>query len=287
MTKRLSRKLKRGAVIYTFAVIVAICTLAPIVWMFITSVSYPKVLTTLPLKVRLDQITFERYVNIFTGTGTENPAYVFRVSMANSLIIALCVTLISLIFGTLAAYSFARLRFRFKNSLILLTIFTYMIPPVALVLPMYLIFSKLGMVNQKSTIIILYLSMVIPFIIWVMQGFFGSLSKSYEEAAEIDGSNRFQTFYRIFLPIARPGLIATGLLSFLMSWDEFFFVLIFTSNLDAKTITVAISEFNGKYLVDYGMMSAAGIIASIVPVLIVMVFQRYIVTGMTAGGVKE
>jgi len=145
----------------------------------------------------------------------------------------------------------------------------------------------MGMVNQKPTLVILYLSIVIPFIIWVMQGFFGSLSHSYEEAAEIDGCNRFQTFFRIFLPIARPGLIATGLLAFLMSWDEFFFALIFTSNLNAKTITVAISEFNGKYSIDYGMISAAGVIASVVPMLIVLVFQRYIVTGMTAGGVKE
>jgi len=283
----LNNKVRKAVFIYVFAGVVTICTLAPFVWMFITSVAYPKALTSLPLKLIPDQITFSRYANIFTGTGSDNPAYVFRVSMGNSLIVAFFVTAVSLVAGTLAAYAFARLRFRFRDSLILLTIFTYMIPPVALVIPMYTIFNSLGMINRKSTLVILYLSIVIPFIIWVMQGFFGTLSKSYEEAAEIDGCNRFQTFYRIFLPIARPGLIATGLLAFLMSWDEFFFSLIFTSNLDAKTITVAISEFNGKYSIDYGMISAAGVIASVAPMLIVLVFQRYIVTGMTAGGVKE
>ena len=283
----MNNKVRKAVFIYVFAGVVTICTLAPFVWMFITSVAYPKALTSLPLKLIPDQITFSRYANIFTGTGSDNPAYVFRVSMGNSLIVAFFVTAVSLVAGTLAAYAFARLRFRFRDSLILLTIFTYMIPPVALVIPMYTIFNSLGMINRKSTLVILYLSIVIPFIIWVMQGFFGTLSKSYEEAAEIDGCNRFQTFYRIFLPIARPGLIATGLLAFLMSWDEFFFSLIFTSNLDAKTITVAISEFNGKYSIDYGMISAAGVIASVAPMLIVLVFQRYIVTGMTAGGVKE
>ena len=283
----MNKKLAKAVFLYAFSVVVVVFTLAPVVWMFITSVTYPKALTSLPLKLIPDNITFDRYVNIFTGTGTSNPAYVFRISMGNSIIVALSVTLVSLAVGTLAAYAFARLRFRFKDSLILLTIFTYMIPPVALILPMYTIFNTFGMVNRKPTLVILYLSIVIPFIIWVMQGFFGSLSKTYEEAAEIDGCNRFQTFYRIFLPIARPGLIATGLLAFLMSWDEFFFALIFTSNLDAKTITVAISEFNGKYSIDYGMISAAGVIASVVPMLIVLIFQRYIVTGMTAGGVKE
>ena len=283
----MNKKKRKTVFLYTFAVIVTVFTLAPFVWMFITSVTYPKALTSLPLKLIPDQITFDRYVNIFTGMGTSNPAYVFRVSMGNSLIVGLSVTAVSLAVGTLAAYAFARLRFRFKDSLILLTIFTYMIPPVALVIPMYTILNNLGMINSKTTLVALYLSIVIPFIIWVMQGFFGGLSKSYEEAAEIDGCNRFQTFYRIFLPIARPGLIATGLLAFLMSWDEFFFALIFTSNLEAKTITVAISEFNGKYSIDYGMISAAGVIASIVPMFIVLVFQRYIVTGMTAGGVKE
>ena len=283
----MNKKLRKSVFLYAFSLVVTVFTLAPFVWMFITSVTYPKALTSLPLKLIPAQITFDRYVNIFTGMGTSNPAYVFRVSMGNSFIVVLCVTALSLSVGTLAAYAFARLRFRFKDSLILLTIFTYMIPPVALVIPMYTILNKFGMINHKPTLVMLYLSIVIPFIIWVMQGFFGSLSKTYEEAAEIDGCNRFQTFYRIFLPIARPGLIATGLLAFLMSWDEFFFALIFTSNLDAKTITVAISEFNGKYSIDYGMISAAGVIASVVPMLIVLVFQRYIVTGMTAGGVKE
>ncbi len=267
--------------------LVAVYVLAPYVWMLITSIAYPKDLTETPLHLNPKNFTLERYQSIFTGTGVNNPAYVFRASMGNSLIVALSVTLASLVVGSTAAYAFSRLRFRFKKPLILLTIFTYMIPPVALVIPMYSLFNSIGLLNSKFTVVILYLSFIIPFIIWVMQGFFGSISGSFEEAAEIDGATRLQTLWHIFIPIARPGLIATGLLSFLMSWDEFFFALLFTSDLNAKTITVAISEFNGKYTIDYGMISAAGIIASVVPMLIVMIFQKYIVTGMTAGGVKE
>lgn len=271
-----------------FGLMVAVFTLAPYYWMLVTSISLPRDLTARPLHLFPAKISFERYQAIFSaGGGQDSPAQVFRVSMKNSLIVSLSVSALSLVTGSLASYAFARLRFRFRNGLILLTIFTYMIPPVTLVIPMYMIFSGLGMLDQKHTLILLYLSFIIPFVIWVMQGFFGSLSRSYEEAAEIDGCSRLQTLWHIFLPLARPGLIATGLLSFLMAWDEFFFALIFTSSLSAKTITIAVSEFNGKYSIDYGMISAAGILASIVPMLIVMLFQRYIVTGMTTGGIKE
>jgi multiple sugar transport system permease protein len=256
--------------------------------MLVTSISLPRDLTARPLRLFPVNISFDRYLSIFSGSAaSDSPAHVFKVSMKNSLIVSLSVTAVSLVVGSLASYAFARLRFRFRNGLIMLTIFTYMIPSVALVIPMYMIFSSLGMLDQKHTLVLLYLSVIIPFVIWVMQGFFGSLSRSFEEAAEIDGCSRFQTLWYIFLPLARPGLIATALLSFLMSWDEFFFSLIFTSSLNAKTITIAVSEFNGKYSIDYGMISAAGILASIVPMLIVMLFQRYIVTGMTSGGIKE
>ena len=156
-----------------------------------------------------------------------------------------------------------------------------------MVIPMYLIFSQFGLLDKKSGLIVLYLSFILPFIIWVMQGFFGSISKSFEEAAEIDGASRLQTLIYIFMPIARPGAIATGILAFLMSWDEFFYSLVFTSSLNAKTMPVAIAEFNGKFTIDYGMISVAGVIASLIPVLITLFFQKYIVMGMTSGGVKE
>jgi multiple sugar transport system permease protein len=280
-------KLTLRLVQYFFGILVAVGTLAPLVWMFIVSVSNPSDLNAQPLKLIPTHITFERYNSIFTDTSTSSAAYDFRVAMENSAVVAFFVTLISLVVGAVAAYAFARLKFRFKKSLLLLSLFIYMIPPVALVVPMYLIFSNLGMLNSKPTLVIIYLSFIIPFIIWVMQSYFGAISKSYDEAANIDGCNRFQILYYIFLPIARPGLIATGILAFLMSWDEFFLALIFTSNLDAKTLTVAISEFNGKYSIDYGMISAAGVLASLLPALIVLLFQKYIVMGMTAGGIKE
>ena len=285
--KTSARKKRIMALQMFLGFILAVVVLAPVAWMFLSSVMLPVDLTAKPLSLIPKTVTFERYMQIFRSSSTSDPAYVFRVALKNSFIIAAAVTVLSLVIGTLSAYAFAHVRFRGKNALMLMILFTYMVPPAALIIPLYRIYSKLGLLDKRWPLVILYLSFIIPFIIWVMQDFFGSISKSFEEAAQVDGATRLQTLIYIFLPIARPGAIATGILAFLMSWDEFFYALIFTSSLASKTMPIAIEEFNGKFTIDYGMISVAGILGSLIPVLITVLFQKYIVMGMTAGGVKE
>ena len=283
----MSARKKRITLLYMFlGLILAIWILAPVVWMFLSSIMLPVDLTAKPLKLIPETITFERYQQVFRSVTASDPAYVFRIALKNSFVIAASVTLLSLLVGTLSAYAFAQIRFRGRRGLMLLILFTYMLPPAALIIPLYRIYNSLGLLDKRWPLIVLYLSFIIPFIIWVMQDFFGSISRSFEEAAQVDGATRLQTLFYIFLPIARPGAIATGILAFLMSWDEFFYALIFTSSLSSKTMTIAISEFNGKFTIDYGMISVAGILGSFIPVLITVAFQKYIVMGMTAGGVK-
>lgn len=288
-TVRRSLRRSRGqtALFMAFGLLVAIGVLAPVLWMFMTSIMRSVDLTAKPLKLIPESVTFERFQQIFSSDNGSDPAYVFRVALMNSFIIAAAVTLLSLIVGSLSAYSFAHVRFRGKNGLMLTILFTYMLPPAALIIPLYRIYNQLGFLDRKAPLVILYLSFIVPFIIWVMQDFFGSISKSFEEAAQVDGATRLQTLVYIFMPIARPGAIATGILAFLMSWDEFFYSLIFTSSLASKTMPVAIAEFNGKFTIDYGMISVAGILGSLIPVTVTVIFQKYIVMGMTAGGVKE
>ena len=285
---RMSSRKKRIMGLEMFlGLLLAIVVLAPIAWMFLSSVMQSVDLTAKPLKLIPETITFERYRQIFQSTTTSDPAFVFRIALKNSFIIAVSVTILSLVIGTMAAYAFAHVRFRGRGALMMLTLFTYMLPPAALIIPLYRIYDSLHLLDKKFPLVILYLSFIIPFIIWVMQDFFGSISKAFEEAAQVDGATRFQTLLYIFLPIARPGAVATGILAFLMSWDEFFYALIFTSSLSSKTMTIAIEEFNGKFTIDYGMISVAGILGSLIPVLITVIFQKYIVLGMTAGGIKE
>ena len=282
-----ARKKRLMALQMFFGLLLAIVVLGPVIWMFLTSVMRPVDLTAKPLRLIPQSITFDRFRQIFASESSSDPAYVFRIALKNSFLIAVSVTLLSLAVGTLSAYAFAHVRFRGKNTLMLLILFTYMLPPAAMIIPLYRIYNQLGWLDKRWPLVILYLSFIVPFIIWVMQDFFESISRSFEEAAQVDGATRLQTLLYIFLPIARPGAIATGILAFLMSWDEFFYSLIFTSSLSSKTMPVAIAEFNGKFTIDYGMISVAGILGSLIPVLITVIFQKYIVLGMTAGGVKE
>ena len=282
-----ARKRRIMALQMFFGLLLAVVVLGPVIWMFLTSVMRPVDLTAKPLRLIPQTITFERFRQIFASASASDPAYVFRIALKNSFLIAVSVTILSLVVGTLAAYAFAHVRFRGKSALMLLILFTYMLPPAAMIIPLYRIYNQLGWLDKRWPLVILYLSFIVPFIIWVMQDFFGSISRSFEEAAQVDGATRLQTLLYIFLPIARPGAVATGILAFLMSWDEFFYSLIFTSSLASKTMPVAIAEFNGKFTIDYGMISVAGILGSLIPVLITVIFQKYIVLGMTVGGVKE
>ncbi len=274
------------AVQYFFGLLVFLFVVAPVAWMVITSIAIHRDIIAVPLKIIPRQATLQRYLEVFTNPDNDI-AHAFKIAMGNSLIVSACVTLISLAVGSLASYAFARLRFPFKSNIMYLILFTYMIPSVVVVMPLYLLLSNLGMLNMKPTLVLLYLTMTLPFVIWVMQSYFSSLSKTYEESASLEGCNRLQVLWHIYFPMARPGIIATAILSFLIAWDEFFFALIFTSTLDAKTISVAIAEFSGKHYVDYEMIAAGGVIAALPPVLVAIVFQKYIVMGMTAGGIKE
>lgn len=271
---------------YVFAMIVTCCTLAPFAWLFISSISYQIDLQSIPLQWIPERITFERYSDIFTESNNEM-AFAFRLSMMNSLIVAITVTFVALVAGGLAAHAFAKFRFAFRRQLIYIFLFTYMIPSVVIVIPLYMMVQKLGMLDSKLTLVLLNLTFAIPFVIWIMQSYFRQISHEYYEAASLDGCSRLQTLWMVVIPMVRPGIIATLIFVFLLSWDDFFFGLLFTSTLDSKTISVAISEFAGKHAVDFGMVAAGGIITSIPPLLIAIFLQRFLVQGMIAGGMKE
>jgi multiple sugar transport system permease protein len=162
---------------------------------------------------------------------------------------------------------------------------TYMLPQVALLVPLYLILYSLGLLDTTAGLIIVDSALVIPFALWILSNYFLTLPEELEESARVDGCSRLGAFVRVILPIATPGIIATTMFSFLLAWDEFMFALIFTSD-RAKTITVAIAEFSGRYTSDFGLTAAGGLLAAVPPIVIAIIFQRYVVGGMAAGAVK-
>jgi multiple sugar transport system permease protein len=259
--------------------------LAPFVWLVISSVAEPADLLEIPLRWIPRHASFQRFHDIFQSQGT-GAAAVFRQAVINSTIVATSTVVISMGVGIFGAYAFARLRFRLRRPTLLGFLATYMLPPIALVIPLYLVMVQLHLLDTRLGLVVVYCSFVTPFVLWIMGNYFQSLPRELEDAARVDGCTRIGALFRVVLPLARPGLIATALFGFLLAWDEFLYALIFTSSTAAKTIPVAIAEFTGKFTVDFGMQAAGGVLAALPPVLITIAFQRYIVGGLSAGAVK-
>lgn len=266
--------------------IALVVVLAPFAWLLISSVAAPVDLLRRPLQWIPSHIGFDRFSQLTFGSSPDSTAQGFRSAIVNSTVIASTVTIVSLIAGTLAAYAFARLRFRGRGWLILAFLATYMLPPIALILPLYQIMNLLHLRDTPLALIIVYSSFVTPFVIWIMRGYIATISSDLDDAARIDGCSRLGVLWRVIVPVALPGILSTGLLAFLMAWDEFLYALILTQTNASKTLPVAINDFIGRFGVDFGLLATGGVIAALPPVLIAFVFQRYIVAGLTTGGVK-
>ncbi len=281
------KKILRTSLLSILVLLALLFVYIPVAWLVISSISSRAELLSTPIHWIPQNPTFENYINILSPTeGASEVAKTFRTTLWNSLIVATSVTVIALTFGSIAAYALIRLRFPFRQSLLIGILGTRMIPEISLVIPLYLFATRVGLFNTPVILVITYLSFALPFAIWLMAAFFESIPVELEDAARIDGCTRLETLWKIIMPISAPGLVSTGLFVFLTAWDEFFFALILTSTISAKTVPVAIAEFTGRYVVDVGGMMTGGVLAAIPPVLLSLIFQRYIVSGLTAGAVK-
>ena len=281
------RTLQRTILPVLLVLLALILIYMPVAWLLISSVSTRAELLSTPIHWIPQAPTLKNYIDILSPSqGVSEVARTFRITLGNSLIVASSVTLVALMLGSVAAYALVRLRMPLRQGLLVGILGTRMIPEISLVIPMYLFATRFGLFNTPLILVITYLSFALPFAIWLMAAFFGTIPVELEDAARIDGCNRFETLWRVILPISSPGLVSTGLFVFLSAWDEFFFALILTSTVSAKTVPVAIAEFTGRYVVDVGGMMTGGVLAAIPPVLLSLLFQRYIVSGLTAGAVK-
>jgi multiple sugar transport system permease protein len=209
-------------------------------------------------------------------------------SIMNSLIVAICVTIINVVLGSLAGYAYSRSgRSRVMRGTLWALMLTRMTPSLALILPFFLVFKSLDLIDTRTALVIAYCSLILPLAIWMMKAYFDGLPANLERAALVDGCNRLQAIWKIVLPVSRPGIVATAIFCFLVSWNEFIFALILTGTPAAQTIPVTIAGFLVQLrFYDYGPMFAASVISVIPPVVIALAFQRYLVRGMLAGSIK-
>ncbi|HEU5040345.1 MAG TPA: carbohydrate ABC transporter permease [Gemmatimonadales bacterium] len=210
----------------------------------------------------------------------------FWVPIRNSLIVAGTTTVFCVTVGGLCAYALARLRFRGKTPLLGLILAVSVFPQISVVSPLYLLLRSLRLINTYPGLILPYLTFAMPLTVWLLVGFFRQLPAELEEAAMVDGASRLRALREVILPVALPGLAATAILTFVYSWNEFLFALSFTLGPERQTVPVAIALFRGQYQVPWGQILAAAIVATAPVALLVLLFQRRIVQGLTAGAVK-
>ncbi|MGN6425442.1 MAG: carbohydrate ABC transporter permease [Leifsonia sp.] len=260
-------------------VIVCILFMLPLVWMLITSFKLQRDIFTVPPTIFFDP-TISQYIDAWVNQG-------LGPKMVNTVIVALGAGLVSLVAGAMAGYALARLRIRGAATIGVLILASRGVPPIALAVPMFLVARTLGITDTHITLILAYCSFVIPYVMWLMRGFFLALPKELEESAMLDGCSRMGAFFRIIVPISAPGLISTFIFSIILAWEELLFALVLT-NRKATTVPVAIAGMVGdtEHGANWGALAAAGML-TVIPVVVLALFvQKWLIRGLADGATK-
>ncbi len=262
-------------------VVIVVIALAPLYWTFITSIKSQSEATASPPTLFPRSFTLNNYVVDISGSSF------FLLDLRNSLIIATVTTVLCLLFGVLCAYAIARIKFHGKNLVLATVLSVNMIPFIAMVGPLFVLFTgPIYVYNTYTALIIPDIVLSLPLTVWLLTSFFKDLPPDLEESARIDGCSRLGALWRVVVPLTAPGVFAAAILSFIAVWNDFLFGLNLATDTSAQPVTVAISLFNGQYAINYGQLAAAAIIVTVPLVILVLIFQRRIVSGLTAGAVK-
>jgi len=260
----------------------------PIYWTFATSISKDRDLSKTSRNWFPPYPTWENYRNVLGLTkGVYSVGHQFRRTILNSIVVSVSVTIVTLFLAVLAAYAIERLRVPLREYISFFVVLTQMLPPAILVIPIYLIFSRLNLLDSKLSLSIVYIALNLPFAMWIVGSYFRRIPASMEEAAIIDGCSYLKALWKILLPIAKPALFTSSIFIFLAAWNEFIIALVLTTSLKAKTMPISVAEFMGRFYTSYPLMTAAGIISMIPPIVFAIAFQPFLVEGLAKGAVKE
>lgn len=275
-------------VLYGLIAVVAVWLVGPFVWLFVTSVSYQRNLMARPLPLVPPEVTLENYKMILglIRFHAEGQAAKILPSMLNSLVVASLVTALNLVIGTTAGYAYARYRFPLKTLSLFALLFTRMLPTVVLIPAFFLMLRAAGLQNTLTGLVVAYCSFTLPFTVWIMKSYFETVPAELDRSALVDGCNRLQAYLRVVLPVSGPGLMAGGAFTFMLCWNEFIVAQVLNTKPGTTTLPPVIAGMNGQINIDYSVIAASGFLGALPAVLLVLVFQKYLVQGLTAGSVK-
>lgn len=277
--KRNSPWLRRAGVMFLL-----VWSLVPLYWVLNISLQTDAQISAKPANYLPPTPSLSNYLALISGTG-ELPDAIRR-SMVNISIECGVATVVTVLLSTLAAYAFARMTFRGRTVLFYSVLATMAFPAYTTLIPLYRIMTFFGLVNTYTGIILVYVSGFLPLATWIMYNYMSSLPISIEEAAQVDGASRMKVLWHVVLPLARPGIISTAVITFLFAWGQFLFPLVLSSDLSTQPLTVVIAALQGRHTVPFSLLSAAGVFAMGVPALIAVTLNRYIVSGLLTGSVK-
>jgi multiple sugar transport system permease protein len=264
---------------YTVLVTLAVLVLFPFYWMTITSFKSEDQMRSLVSMFWPRPIVGENYGQLLSKTD-------FVAWYGNSATVAIASTLLATAVGTIGAYALARLRFLGRGFLASATLITYLVPPSILFIPLYAQMRNLGLANSLGGLIAAYPSFTVPFVTWLLMGYFESIPEELEEAAMIDGATRFGAFSRIVLPLAAPGVLAAALYAFTQAWNEFLYALVFITDGRLRTLPVGLASFITGDVYGWGYLMAGAVLTTLPVIAAYIYLQKYMVEGLTAGGVK-
>jgi multiple sugar transport system permease protein len=254
-------------------------TLVPFYWMIATSLKADREIYGFEATLVPRHPTLAAYERLFSTTP-------FVKYVRNSTIIAGASTVTSLVFGCLGAYALARLRFPGRRLIARGLVFTYLVPPSLLFIPLFAVMSVLRLIDTHEGLILAYLGFTVPFSTWLLMGYFRSVPLELEEAALVDGCTRLGTLFRVILPVSLPALAVVAFFSFTQSWNEFLYANVFVNSVEVRTITTGLTLFIVEDVFFWGPMMGAAFLSTLPPLAIYLVFQRWVVKGLTLGGVK-
>jgi multiple sugar transport system permease protein len=269
----------KTALFYAVVWIFVLVVMFPFIWQIITSFKPPQQISKMPPDWFPSPIYFGGYIATFT----KHP---FTIYLENSLIVATATTLYSIIIGSLCAYAVARLHFKGKNFILMLVLTVSMFPAISILSPLYILLRDFKLLNTFEGLILPYTTHGLPLTIWILASFYKDIPSELEESARIDGTSRLGAFWRIIVPLAAPGVFTTAILVFIGAWNEFLFAFSFMSKDIMRTVPVGIAMFPGEHDLPWGDLSAASVIVTVPLIVMVLLFQRRIISGLTSGAVK-
>jgi multiple sugar transport system permease protein len=278
LTMTTSKRMAKGAGNMVL-LLMLLWTGIPFYWMIVTSLKHDKEIYGYEATLIPEKPTLDNYVTIFRDT----PYLLF---LRNSVVVAVSSTLLSVIIASLGAYAIARLKFPGRELLARALVCTYLVPPSLLFIPLFAIMSALRFTDTLYGLTIAYLGGDVPFCTWLLMGYFKSVPVELEEAALVDGCNRVTALIRVILPVSLPALVVVMFFSFTRSWNEFLYAYVFTSTNQARTITAGLVNFMSADVFFWGPLMASTIISALPPVVMFLIFQRWVVKGLTLGAVK-